>query len=455
MLKGVMNESIQQSYDDLFSKILLEQSKFQSIKEADPDKKEKLDQLLTSYEINRGRGFFYPYISTGRGHGPFTEIQDGSIKYDLITGIGPNLLGHSHPITIQANLEAATADSVMCGNLLPYPHAQEMAIRLIDTVKDSKLKHFWYAGSGSFANDTALKILWQKKAPQYRLIAFEGAFAGRSIATQDITQNPAYRVDMPKNIDVDYIPHFDMQNPKQALEKTLDALNEIISKHPDSHCAIMIELVQGEAGFIYGDQDYYHAIAKWTKEQGLYFWVDEIQTFGRTHELFAFQTYKLEDYVDILTIGKALQVCGTLYSEELNPKPGLVSGTFNGSLASIIAGSKTLKYLTEGNFFGKKGRSIEIQNKFFEKLNSLQIKNGKEKVPYYGGIGTMISFQIGDSSKEITVKFIKKLYVNGIICFMAGQSPTRVRFLLPLCLSDEHIDEIFSIIDKTLNQVIG
>ncbi|MBT7608930.1 MAG: aminotransferase class III-fold pyridoxal phosphate-dependent enzyme [Bacteriovoracaceae bacterium] len=455
MLKGVMNESIQQSFDDLFSKILLEQSRFQGVKKAAPEKKDKLDQLLESYALNRGRGFFYPYISTGRGHGPFTEIQDGSIKYDLIGGIGPNLLGHSHPLMIQANLEAATADSIMCGNLLPYSHAKEMAEKLVETVKDSKLKHFWYAGSGSFANDTALKMVWQKMAPKYRLIAFEGAFAGRSIATQDITQNPAYRVDMPRNIDVDYIPHFDSKNPKEALSKTLAALDRIVKKHPDSHCAVMIELVQGEAGFIHGDKNYYHEIAKWTKDHGLFFWVDEIQTFGRTHELFAFQTYKLEDYVDILTIGKALQCCGTLYSEELNPKPGLVSGTFNGSLASIIAGSKTLKFLSEGNFYGPEGRSAKIEKNFFSHFQLLQEKNGKNWVPYYGGIGTMIAFEVGDSSKETTVKFIKALYTNGIIAFMAGANPTRVRFLLPLCLDDEHISEIFKIINQTLNEVLG
>ena len=457
MLKGVTNKSIQESFDQLFSNILLEQSQFQGIKKAEPDKKEYLDQLLKKYELNRGRGFFYPYISTGRGHGPFSELQDGSIKYDLISGIGPNLLGHSHPLYIQANLEAATADSIMCGNLQPYPHAIALAEKLVSLVDGSKLKHFWYAGSGSFANDTALKMIWQKQAPKYRLIAFEGAFAGRSIATQDITQNPAYRADMPEHLKVDYIPHFNSdqsQDPKAALKNTIDALEKIISDHPESHCAVMMELVQGEAGFIYGDKEYYHGIAKWVKDHGLYFWVDEIQTFGRTHKLFAFQHFELEPYVDIVTVGKALQACGTLYSEELNPKPGLVSGTFNGALSTLLAGEKIIRYLDEGNFYGPIGRNKEIEEKFMNKLSQLQSNLGKEKIPYFGGIGTMISFEVGNSSKETTVKFIKTLFENGIICFMAGQNPVRVRFLLPLCLNDEHIEEIFTVIQKTIVEVI-
>ena len=61
----------------------------------------------------------------------------------------------------------------------------------------------------------------------------------------------------------------------------------------------------------------------------------------------------------------------------------------------------------------------------------------------------MISFEVGDSDKTSTVNFIKKLYENGIISFIAGNNPTRVRFLLPLSLTDDHIEEIFSIIEKT------
>ncbi len=455
-LKGVSSKSMQDSQNDFFSKILLEQSKYQGIKSPDSNKKNQLNDYLNEFQNNRGRDFFYPYLSTGRGHGPFTEIQDGAIKYDLICGIGPNLLGHSHPLYIQAHLEAATADSVMCGNLLPYPHAKEMAEKIVSHVSASKLKHFWFSGSGSFANDTALKMVWQKQAPRYRLIAFEGAFAGRSIATQDITQNPAYRVDMPKLLEVDYIPHFDPKcSPEEALSKTMNALEAIIKKYPNSHCAVMMELIQGEAGFIYGDQSYYLEIAKWVKKNNLYLWIDEIQSFGRTQELFAFQNYKLDSYVDIVTIGKALQACGTLFSEELNPKPGLISGTFNGALSSILAGSKILRYLTEGNFYGKEGRVNQLQISFFSQLKKLQEKHGKKKLPYFGGAGTMISFEIADSSKEITIQYIKNLYHNGIIAFMAGDNPTRVRFLLPLCLTDKHINEIFSILDRTLTETLG
>ena len=212
----------------------------------------------------------------------------------------------------------------------------------------------------------------------------------------------------------------------------------------------MLEIVQGEGGFIFGTKEYYEGIFKWAKKKGLYVWVDEVQTFGRTHELFAFQTMGLDKYVDIVAVGKALQVCGVLFSEELNPKPGLIAGTFNGSISALATGSKLIKYLTEGNFYGEHGRIKELEEKFKTKLTHLMKNSCQDKITFVGGIGTMLAFEVGDSTTETVSKFIKKLFDNGIVAFMAGKEPTRVRLLIPLTLTDEHINEIISIIEKTV-----
>jgi 4-aminobutyrate aminotransferase-like enzyme len=66
----------------------------------------------------------------------------------------------------------------------------------------------------------------------------------------------------------------------------------------------------------------------------------------------------------------------------------------------------------------------------------------------------MLSFEVGDASNDLTNKFMKKLFDNGIITFSAGKEPTRIRFLLPLSLLDEHIQEIFSILEKTINEIV-
>lgn len=452
---GVNSENIQKKIDEAFSAILIEQSKYDSVIPAEENKSKETAALLEKYGQLRGRGFFYPYLSTGRGHGPFTECTDGSVKYDLIGGIGPNLLGHSHPLYIKSHLESAALDSVMCGNLQPYPQTFELAESLINSVSKSKLKHFWYAGSGSFANDTALKMIWQKKAPAYKLIAFENAFAGRSIATQDITYNEAYRIGMPKNIEVDYIPHFDFKDPEKSAENSLTKLEELLKNNAEDYAALMIEVVQGEAGIVAGNSDYYVQLFELAKKHGLYIWIDEVQSFGRTHELFAFQHFDLDKYVDIVSVGKALQVCGVLFSEELNPKPGLVSGTFNGSLSAVLTGQKIVRYLTEGNFFGKDGRNASLEKSFFSRIKSLAEGSCKGKIGHFEATGLMVAFQVGDGSKETISTFLKKLFENGIVAFSAGKDPVRVRFLPPLCLEERHLDEIFTIVEKTIHEVVS
>lgn len=454
MTIGVHSHEIHEHFNKLFSAILFEQQKFDHLKPADEDKKELLANKLKEYEQLKGRGFFYPFMASGRGHGPFVEMIDGSIKYDLINAIGVNLLGHSHPLYIKANLEAATSDTMMTGNLLSYQEPYELSKVLLDSVKNSRLKHFWFSCSGSFAGDTALKVLWQKKAPNYRLIAFQKSFAGRSIAMQDVTYNATYREGMPQSIQVDHVPHFDYKDPENSLANSIAALDALIAKNGNTYCAITIELIQGEAGFIYGTKEYYRGVFEWARKHGIYIWVDEVQSFARTRELFAFQHFGLDEYVDVVTIGKVLQAAGTFYTEELNPKPGLIAGTFNGSVASMNAGKATVRLLTEGNFYGEQGRMAELETKFKAEFKRLSEGSCKGKIPYYGGIGTMLSFEVGDSTTETTNKFMKKFFENGVITFSAGKEPTRVRFLLPVSLLDEHITEVFSLLEKTILETI-
>ena len=454
MSQGVLSKRIQEQIHQLTASILSEQKKFQRVKRPNSEKKILLENFLKDYETCRGKTLFYPYASTGRGHGPFSEILDGSIKYDLISGIGFNILGHSHPIQVSTTLEAACLDSLMVGNLQSYEAPHFLSKLLLKAVNSSRLRHFWFAGSGSFANDLALKILWQKKEPQYKVIALQKAFAGRSVATQEITANPTYRQGMPQLIDVFHVPGWNEQDPDHSTQQTLASLDKLYEREGDNFCALTLELIQGEAGFIYGTAEYYKTIFQWAKEHGLYIWIDEVQTFARTRELFAFQMFGLDEYVDIVTIGKALQGAGLLYTEELNPKPGLIAGTFNGSLPSIMTGYKIIDALQKGKFYGREGKIQQLEKTFLDRLTELSRGSCKGKIGKSIGCGTMIAFEVGDSSKEITSRYIKALYQNGLISFMAGQNPTRVRFLLPICLEDHHISEVFQIIEKTTHEII-
>jgi len=448
---GAYSEQIEDSMNQLFSAIFLEQKTIDKIRPPQTEKKIIQNNLTQEYAKLKGQNLVYDYMSSGRGHGPFTELVDGSVKYNLIGSMGVNLLGHSHPLYIRAHLEAAACDSFTCGNLLSYPDAYEFSKNLINSVQDSPLRHFWFSCSGSMANDTALKILWQKMAPKRKIIAFEKAFAGRTIAQQNITHNKAYSENMPDFVEVFHLPFYDLEHPQEAITKTLKDLDSLWEKEGDNFAALNIELIQGEAGFIWGTEDYYKAIFKWAKEKNILIWIDEIQTFARTKKLFAFQMFGLQEYVDVVTIGKALQVCGTLYTDELNPKPGLIGGTFNSSIASIKVANKILNYLTTGPFYGEDGRIALLEKEFLTRFLKIKVP---EKIKNARGIGSMISFEVGNSSADITKKFLNALFQNGIIAYSAGKNPTRIRFLLPLALTDSHVNEIFSIIETTASEVL-
>jgi 4-aminobutyrate aminotransferase-like enzyme len=453
MSTGIQNNRIDEYLNLLFSEILLGQQEYSQLRQPHADKLELIPQKLKEYEEVRGRGFFFPLISSGKGHGPFSELIDGSVKYDLINSIGVNLLGHSHPLLIRACLEAATMDTIMVGNLHLYEDPINLSKAIVDSVSGSRLSHFWFAGSGSFANDNALKMIWQKSNGKTRVLALEKCFAGRSIATQDITHNADYKIGMPTSLAVDHFKINESHNLEEQIKKTLENLEILFTQHQDEYCCLMLELVQGEGGFNTYHKDLYVEIFKWARSKELFIWVDEIQSFGRTGQLFAFQTLELDEYPDIVTVGKALQVCGTLFSKELNPKPGLIAGTFQGSLSSIKASLKILKYLRMGNFFGPKGRISQIRSSFEEGLKKMALRRGDDFFHSPSGLGLMFAFQLKDGNKELTSNFIKTLFTNGIICFSCGKDPYKIRFLLPLSITDKHIEEIFSILDKTATEL--
>src|SRR3712207_2939420 len=92
---------------------------------ANPEARENYLQMIKDYGKSKGREQYFNYLSSGFGRGPFVELLDGSVKLDLITGIGVNFFGHSHPEIMSAVLDTVTSDT-MQGNLQPGPEAKDL-----------------------------------------------------------------------------------------------------------------------------------------------------------------------------------------------------------------------------------------------------------------------------------------------------------------------------------------
>ncbi|MCB1118361.1 MAG: aminotransferase class III-fold pyridoxal phosphate-dependent enzyme [Chlamydiia bacterium] len=415
------------------------QDHIQGVKPPDPERRLSYEQLLKHFEKLRGGKLYYPYVGSGIGKGALVELIDGSIKYDFISGIGPHYWGHSHPEILSSCIDAALSDTVMQGHLQQNSDSITLSEIL---VKASGLDHCFLTSSGAMANENSLKIAFQKRFPANRLLAFEHCFAGRTLAIASITDKPQYREGLPSTLAVDYVPF--------CTDQTIPMLKQHLKRYPKQHAAMMLELVQGEGGFYPGSKECFHAIASLLKEEGIAFLVDEVQTFGRTTELFAFQHFELQDVVDIVSIGKLSQICATLFRKEWAPKPGLLSQTFTASSSAIRSGLTMIEGLLKKGYFGPDGKIVHLHNHFVKGLEAIAKKHPKMVSGPYG-IGAMIAFTPFDGSKEKVLPFAQTLFESGVISFITGSEPLRIRFLIPagaLTLND--IDEALKIVEKTL-----
>lgn len=429
-----------------------EGKKLQGVKgPSSPEASARLKEELARYTADRGRELYFPFLAAGLGWGPFIELRDGSVKYDLIAGIGVHFFGHSHPRFVSGLFDSSFRD-VMESNLAPSEELARVYRGMIElAASGSRLKHFWSTCSGTMANEVALRLLRAKKTPATRVFAFEGAFAGRSTSMLEITDNPKYREGQPTYGEVKHLPFYDPSlSTAENLKRTISQIDFELARAPGKYCALMTELVQGEGGFLTAPREWFAGVFTHLKKNGIYVWLDEIQTFARTGEAFAFQALGLEEHVDLVTVGKALQMCGVLYSEELSPKGLLLGGTFASSGSAARAANEVITMLKEDRLLGKDGKIARLSAHFRANLDRLANGSCKGKMGQRRIVGGMIAFQAHSGSADDTKRFLLKLFANGAIAFYNGHDPHLVRLLPPLpCMEERHIDEITGIIERT------
>lgn len=443
------SDKVQSLVKDLVGEVTKLNAQVTGIRASQDSDKDSSKQKLDQIAALRGRPLQYPYIGTGAGRGPYVELEDGSIKLDLINGIGIHLMGHAHPRVMEAAVRGALSDIIIQGNLQPNNEYRTFSEKLVKLAgRTSRLKHVWFSTCGTMANENALKMARQKNSPARFVMSFKDAFAGRSTMMAEVTDNPAYKQGLPEYHEVLRIPFYDKKDPRSA-EKSLSIMKEHVAKHGKDIAVFGFEPMLGEGGYQAAPREFFVPMLEFCKEQGIAIWMDEVQTFTRTGELFAFETLDLGKYVDICTIAKTAQVGATLYTEEYNPKPGLIAGTFSGATASMRAGMEMIDMLQEG-FLGPKGRIMEIHKRFINGLNTLNETSCKGLAQDAGGMGLMIAFTPLDGKKDSVNSFLNKLYANGVIAFPCGKDPVRCRFLVPAIIQDQDIDIALKAIEKTL-----
>ncbi len=421
-----------------------------------PEHEQKFADLIERTNKLRGRPLFYNYMGSGIGRGPYVELEDGSVKLDLINGIGIHIMGHSHPQVIKGTLKGALSDIVMQGHLEPNTEYNRLSTKLVDLVKrNSRMKHVWLTTCGTMANENALKIVRQKKTPARMIITFKDEFAGRSTMMAEITDNPAFKQGLPEYNEVLRIPYcnkFDDSLCKLSCgkDKILSMLKEHVAKHENNIGCFVFEPMLGEGGYRTACREFFMPMLGFLKEKGIPIWADEIQTFTRTGNFFAFETYGFGDFVDVCTIAKTAQVGATFYTEEFNPQPGLIAGTFAGSTAAMSAGLAILEELDSGGYMGPGGKVEKIHQEFIGMLNRLNTTSCKGLLRDAGGMGLMVAVTPLDGTQPKQQMLLKTLFKNGLIAFGCGRNPYRLRFLIPAIMTSADIAVAEKLIEKSI-----
>ena len=429
------------------------QTDLTGIRPPDPDLSKEYAEKLARFAGLRGAALYYPYLGSGLGCGPLVELADGSVKYDFITGIGVHYMGHNHPALLDAGVDAALENTVMQGNLQQNLASEALLSELLEAGnrKGAQLAHGFLTSSGAMANENALKILFQKRYPATRVLAFQHCFAGRTMVLSQITDKPAYRQGLPPTLAVDYVPFFDPNRPDASTSEALAILKGYLGLHSGDYACMIFELIQGEgAGYVPGGAGFFYTLMQALKVEHIPIFVDEIQTFGRTSEFFAFQHFGLDEFVDVVTLGKLTQACATLVRADFKPKPGLISQTFTAPSVSIHAARAILKHIREEGLLGSEGKIMRLSRRFTDKLKNLAQRHPELVAGPYG-LGGMIAFTPLGGKVETVALFLHKLFDAGVIGFIAGENPSRARFLLPVGSTEESdIDAAFPIIQRVL-----
>jgi acetylornithine/N-succinyldiaminopimelate aminotransferase len=373
-----------------------------------------------------------------RGEGAWLIATNGERYLDFTSGVAVNALGHAHPHLVEALREQATKLWHM-SNLFKSPDGDRLAARLCE---QSFADYVFFANSGAEAMECAIKITRKHHAAKghperYRIITFEGAFHGRTLATLAATGSAKYLDGFGPPMD-----GFD-----QVGLGDLDAVKRAIGPHT---AGIIIEPVQGEGGVRTAPLSFYKALRQLCDDNGLLLVFDEVQTgMGRTGDLFAYRWVGVEP--DVMSLAKALGggfpigACLATADAAAGMTPGSHGSTFGGNPLAIAAGHAVLDVMLAPGFF-EHARRMSLVLK--QKLGAV-IDRHPDVISEVRGEGLLIGIKAVVPSTDL----VAALRDERLLTVGAGDNV--VRFLPPLIVSETEIEEAVQRLDRACAALSG
>ena len=359
-----------------------------------------------------------------RGEGAWLIGTDGERYLDFTSGVAVNSLGHAHPHLVAALQEQATRLWHM-SNLFKSPDGEKLAARLCEV---SFADFVFFANSGAEAVECAIKITRRYHASQghperYRIVTFEGAFHGRTLAALAATGSAKYLEGFGPPLDgFDQVPFGDIEAVKRVIG-------------PQT-AGILVEPLQGEGGVRAASPSFFKELRRLCDERGLLLVMDEVQTgMGRTGELFAYQ--RLGVTPDVMPLAKALGggfpigACLATAKAASGMTPGSHGSTFGGNPLAIAAANAVLDVMLKPGFLDHV-REMALLLK--QKLASV-VDRHPQVLSEVRGEGLLIGLKAVVPSGDL----VNALREHKLLAVGAGDNV--VRLLPPLIVSQGEIEE--------------
>lgn len=352
---------------------------------------------------------------------------DGKEYIDFTAGIGVNALGYCDPEWSAAVAEQAGKIQHMCN----YYYCPENTALAQELSQASGMAKAFFCNSGAEANECAIKIArkYGEKRGAYRIVTLENSFHGRTLTTLAATgQEGFHREFLPLTEGFLYAQAGDLAGIQALLDGSV--------------CAVMLEMVQGEGGVIPMDEGFVQGLAQLCREKDVLLLIDEVQTgIGRTGRFFAYQGYGVQP--DVVTCAKGiaggLPMGACLVSERLGDilQPGQNGSTFGGNPIASAAARVVVRRVSEPDFL----QSVLEKGAYFrEKLEAMP------QVEYVRGRGLMLGVKLKEKdAHDVLVQCAKA----GLLILTAKEL---VRFLPPLTITQEDIDQGLAIFQQVLAQ---
>jgi acetylornithine/N-succinyldiaminopimelate aminotransferase len=369
-------------------------------------------------------------ISFKEGKGSYLFAENGDKYLDFVQGIATNILGHCHEHLVKT-IKEQSEKLWHVSNAFIIPEQERLAKRLTD---NTFADFVCFQNSGTEATEASIKIARKyfyaiEKPEKNRIITFQGAFHGRTLAALFAANNPKHTQGFGPKVDgFDQVPFGDHEATKKAINKNT--------------AAIMIETIMGEGGIKVVPDFCIKGLKELCDKHEILLILDEVQCAYRTGNFFAFEKSGITP--DIVPIAKGigggfpLGACLVTKKVSAGMTPGTHGSTFGGNPLAMAVGNAVLDIIFQKDFLN----NVKKKGEYFDEALSKIKKKYPKIIGEIRGVGLIKGLKMLVDNTE----FIKKLMDHKMLTVKAEENV--IRLFPPLIVNNKELDEAASKIEK-------